>query len=200
MIRILSLVLVLATCIGFFPASVSAAPSDYVSGFPLAYTGKTYSVSVLEKYSKGSKHPDYLFTYGALKKQKRDALCLIDIMAKKGTAVYAVADGKVTVNAYGDVGGYYVVVSHYDGTYSYYSHLSGKYKGSKTVTAGTKLGTIGSAGHIHFEWSGHDPYCEYKSQGLVKIEPRSGTAVSPHKHCTNHNYSGGICTKCGAEF
>lgn len=198
--RILALALVLVTCIGFIPASVSAAPADYVSGFPLAYKGKTYSVSVLEKYSWGAKHPDYLFTYGALKKKTRESLCLVDIMAPKGTAVYAVADGKVVVNSKGNQGGYYVVVSHSDGTYSYYGHLSGTYKGKTTVTAGTKLGTVGSDKHLHFEWSGHDPYCTYKIQGLVKTEPKSGAAVYPHKHCTRHNYSGGICMNCGDEY
>lgn len=198
--RVIALALVLITCIGFFPAPVSAAPNDYVKGFPLAYKGKAYSVSVLEKYSKGSKHPDHLFTYGALKNKSRESLCLVDIMAPKGTAVYAVADGRVITAAYGSNAGHYVEVRNNDGTYTYYGHLSSKYKGSKTIKAGTKLGTIGSAGHIHFEWSGHDPYCAYKAQGLVKIYPGSGAAVYPHKHCTEHNYSGGICTKCGDEY
>jgi LysM repeat protein len=93
----------------------------------------------------------------------------IDISAKKGTAIFAAADGKVILSrTSGWNGGYgqYIVISHSNGTQTLYAHLDTNlvYQGSQ-VKQGQKIGTMGNTGkvvaftggdgtHLHFEIRG----------------------------------------------
>ena len=89
-----------------------------------------------------------------------------------------------------------------DGTYSYYGHMQSRssYGVGSRVNAGDIIGYVGKTGtasgyHLHFEWSWHDPYCEYSSKGYVYTCPNSGASVYPHTHAnttatTNNNNNG----------
>ncbi len=158
------------------------------TGFPLP-SGKVYYATVLHKYSGGSKHTSYIYTWGALKNKKYDSACLVDIAASGGTPIFAVAAGQIVRNTYTSGGGNQVVIKHNDGTYSYYGHMKNKcsIKKGKTVKAGQQIGLVGKTGsatgnHLHFEWSGHDPYCMYYSWGLLRTKKNSGASRYPHTH------------------
>lgn len=168
--------------------TVGSTTSNGIS-FPLPTT-KSYSVSVLSKYSSGSIHPSYVSQYILSQGAGGNPNILMDIAASEGTPVYAVADGVVYQNNNHKNGGYNVVIKHNDGTYSYYGHLLSRStleKGAK-VTCGQKIGEVGMSGsatgyHLHFEWSGHDPYCEFKAMGFpISIMSNSGASVYPHSH------------------
>lgn len=82
----------------------------------------------------------------------------IDIGAGYGTAVWAAADGMVTIAAY-DAGGYgnYIIIDHGNGNKTLYAHMSQLIVGvGQTVTQGQSIGLVGSTGmstgpHLHFE-------------------------------------------------
>ena len=80
-----------------------------------------------------------------------------DLAAQTGVSVVAIADGTVVETGYGNINGNYVKVAHTDGYVSHYTHLHTIHviKGQK-LTAGQRLGTVGSSGystgpHLHFE-------------------------------------------------
>jgi len=83
----------------------------------------------------------------------------VDISAPSGTSVAASGGGVVCKAAYGYNGGYgnMVVVNHGNGRATLYAHLSSiAVRVGQTVTAGQKLGGVGSTGrstgpHLHFE-------------------------------------------------
>ncbi|HQK92642.1 MAG TPA: peptidoglycan DD-metalloendopeptidase family protein [Armatimonadota bacterium] len=83
----------------------------------------------------------------------------VDISAPTGTDVAAAGSGVVCKAAYGYNGGYgnMVVVNHGNGRATLYAHLSSiSVRVGQTVTAGQKLGEVGSTGrstgpHLHFE-------------------------------------------------
>ena len=44
-------------------------------------------------------------------------------------------------------------------------------------------GTGATGYHLHFEWSGHDPYCEFNKLGYsLSIKSSSGASAYPHDH------------------
>lgn len=81
----------------------------------------------------------------------------IDIAAKFGTAVHAIAAGTVTETGNDSVLGRYVIIKHKDGRKSVYGHLSTVLVSQETVVkSGTVVGTVGSTGrstgnHLHLE-------------------------------------------------
>jgi len=102
----------------------------------------------------------------------------VDILASKGTAVYAIANGTVVESYRVTVGcgdgqcfGEYIVIGHgdkkADGTYPWYSVYAHMVAGSRTVTkgqevqAGDKIGKVGNTGtqayHLHFEITDQTP-------------------------------------------
>lgn len=173
---------------------VSAA--DKVNGFPLP-TNKSYAVTVLSRYSGGSSHDIYLYQYGPLKGQNTDTNVIMDISAAANTPIYAVGSGTIRTNKYGSGGGNYLVIAHGDGTYSYYGHMMNQspYGVGSYVNAGDIIGYVGKTGtatgyHLHFEWSGHDPYCEFSSKGYVYTCPNSGASVYPHTHSSSGSSKG----------
>lgn len=81
----------------------------------------------------------------------------LDIAAKTGTPIKAVADGTVTHS--GTMGGYgnLIIIDHGNGITSYYGHCNKLYKklGAK-ISAGDVIAEVGSTGnstgpHLHFE-------------------------------------------------
>ena len=80
----------------------------------------------------------------------------VDLANDKGTPIYAVRSGKVTVATYGSTYGYYVTINHGDGFSSLYAHMTRLVvsKGD-TVEKGQLIGYMGSTGrstgpHLHF--------------------------------------------------
>ena len=87
----------------------------------------------------------------------------VDIIAKKGTPLYAVVDGTITRQFFdrpGSLGGNALRLTAADGTYFHYAHLDSFATGiapGSTVTAGQLIGYVGSTGssstpHLHFEY------------------------------------------------
>lgn len=123
------------------------APSSSSSGylFPLSTSGYVYYSS---KYGYRT-HPIsgvYKFHSG------------IDLAAHKGTAIYAIADGVVTVSRYDGNGyGKWVEIRHSDGTLSRYAHASELYVSvGEKVSKGQTIAAVGMTGtatgnHLHFE-------------------------------------------------
>jgi murein DD-endopeptidase MepM/ murein hydrolase activator NlpD len=80
-----------------------------------------------------------------------------DFLVATGTAVHAVADGKVVTAGWGGAYGYQVVIRHPDGHYSQYGHLSQiSVKAGQQVREGQRIARSGATGnatgpHLHFE-------------------------------------------------
>jgi hypothetical protein len=114
----------------------------------------------------------FIDTWGAVRSGGRSHEG-VDVIAKAGLYVYAVADGTLTKQAYdkpGALSGNAWWLTQADGTYFFYGHMSAFAPdlavGSKVV-AGQVIGFIGMTGnaatpHLHFE-----------------IHPRGGSAVNP---------------------
>ena len=176
--------------LAYLPIQVEAA--EYISGFPLP-SGKVYNINCLAEYTvpyyDGSTYRYehwvslYHWKWGPLYGTTEDRYAVADIGAANGTKIFSVAEGRVWKTGYDSESGNWVIIHHSDGTYAYYGHMAAasKYKAGDSVSAGTQLGNV-SAGHLHFEWSGHDPGCEYLNKGLVKLA--SAAKEKPHVHGT----------------
>lgn len=81
----------------------------------------------------------------------------VDLAANRGTPVYAIASGYVSISSYTSANGNYVSLAHSDGYGSIYCHLdSTAVKKGAYVKAGQLIGYVGSTGwatgpHLHFE-------------------------------------------------
>ncbi|MFF8293320.1 transglycosylase family protein [Streptomyces sp. NPDC016309] len=81
----------------------------------------------------------------------------VDFPVPTGTAVKAVASGRVVSAGWGGAYGYQVVIRHEDGKYSQYAHLSAlTVREGQRVTGGQRIARSGSTGnstgpHLHFE-------------------------------------------------
>jgi|GEM_PF-2216459 len=81
----------------------------------------------------------------------------VDIGAKGGSPIVAVADGTVTISVYSSSYGNYVEINHGHGLRTRYAHMSKRLcKVGDTVTQGETIGLVGSTGnstgnHCHFE-------------------------------------------------
>lgn len=102
----------------------------------------------------------------------------IDVAAADGTAIYAVAPGRVVLNEWGNSPGWNVVIDH--GTvngkqvFSRYMHLRKKSNLSigQTVTINTQIGLQGNTGasqgsHLHLEIQEQSPGTTYSYGGHV---------------------------------
>lgn len=91
----------------------------------------------------------------------------IDLAAAQGTEVRALSSGEIIFAGWDGPYGNKVAIRHWDGTVSWYAHLSRIVRASGSVDPGTVIGRVGSTGnstgpHLHLE-----------------IHPGGGTAVNP---------------------
>ncbi len=81
----------------------------------------------------------------------------VDICAKSGTSIYAVADGKVVLSGWNGNYGYCVIVEHEDGTRTLYAHAKTLCCSvGDVVSQGDVIALVGTTGqsvgnHLHFE-------------------------------------------------
>lgn len=81
----------------------------------------------------------------------------LDLVAKKGTPIYASAHGKVIKAAFSSTYGNYIIIDHCDGYKTLYAHMMmSKVKQGQTVKQGAVIGFVGSTGkstgpHLHYE-------------------------------------------------
>ncbi len=81
----------------------------------------------------------------------------IDIRAKSGTSIYAVADGTVIQSGWNGKYGYCVIIEHSDGTRTLYAHAKQLCcKKGDVVSQGEVIALVGTTGqstgnHLHFE-------------------------------------------------
>lgn len=95
--------------------------------------------------------------YGSREEVRNHTHQGLDIAAKTGTPIKAVADGTITYS--GTMGGYgnIIIINHGNGIETYYGHCSKLYaKVGTNVTAGETIAAVGSTGnstgsHLHFE-------------------------------------------------
>jgi murein DD-endopeptidase MepM/ murein hydrolase activator NlpD len=80
----------------------------------------------------------------------------VDLRARKGAKVYAVARGKVVESYFHPFGGNKIVIKHSDGSKSYYLHLNSRsVKKGDFIRSHQIIGTVGATGrvtgpHLHF--------------------------------------------------
>jgi len=80
-----------------------------------------------------------------------------DFTAPSGTPVHAVGPGTITSAAYDGAYGNLAVITHPDGSESWYAHMSGFERTSGRVSAGDVIGYVGCTGncygnHVHLEY------------------------------------------------
>ncbi|NYI05146.1 M23 family metallopeptidase [Allostreptomyces psammosilenae] len=80
----------------------------------------------------------------------------LDMAAPIGTAVVSAAAGTITSAGWSGAYGYRIVVTHADGTETWYCHLSSIVQASGEVAAGDLIGRVGATGnvsgaHLHLE-------------------------------------------------
>ncbi|MET7299009.1 M23 family metallopeptidase, partial [Embleya sp. NPDC005575] len=93
----------------------------------------------------------------------------LDFAARSGTPIKAAAAGKIASAGTAGAFGNRIVITHPDGTQTWYCHQSRFAKTSGSVAAGEVIGYVGTTGnstgpHLHFE-----------------VHPRGGAAVDPNK-------------------
>ncbi|WP_329130019.1 transglycosylase family protein [Streptomyces sp. NBC_01476] len=104
----------------------------------------------------------------------------VDFLVSTGTAVHAVAAGKVVTAGWGGSYGYQIVIRHADGHYSQYGHLSQiSVKAGQQVNEGQRIGRSGATGnatgpHLHFE---------------MRTGPDYGDDIDPLRYLRAHGVS-----------
>ena len=102
----------------------------------------------------------------------------LDFAAAEGTPVGSTASGEVTSTGWAGAYGNQVVVTHDDGTQTWYCHLSSiQVSSGESVGPGTTIGAVGATGnttgpHLHLEvrpggGSPVDPYAYLQEQGAL---------------------------------
>jgi murein DD-endopeptidase MepM/ murein hydrolase activator NlpD len=98
----------------------------------------------------------------------------VDMMAARGTSIYAVVSGSVSHSS-SSLGGNQIWLHGSDGNTYFYAHLSAYVGGGGAVSAGDEIGKVGDTGnaegtpHLHFE-----------------IHPGGGAAVDPYPTVRAH--------------
>lgn len=137
---------------GYASANYITFFKPIVSDFSLMWPTSANYVTCMYYYKNGSKHQSrYGYTNA------------MDIAG--GGNIYAAESGTVESATYQSGGfGNYIVIKHKNGTRSLYAHLL-RYtvRAGQSVSKGQTIGVMGSTGnssgtHLHFEWSGGDPW------------------------------------------
>ena len=95
--------------------------------------------------------------FGARSTIRSSAHTGLDIATSTGTPIKAAAAGTVTFSGWQGSYGYLMVITHSNGTQTYYGHCSKLYyKAGQTVSQGQTIAAVGSTGnstgpHLHFE-------------------------------------------------
>lgn len=95
--------------------------------------------------------------YGVSSRIRKSTHTGLDIAAKTGTPIQAIADGTVTCASYQGAYGKLIKIDHGNGVVTWYAHTSKMYvKAGQKVTAGDTIGAVGSTGnstgpHLHLE-------------------------------------------------
>ena len=98
----------------------------------------------------------------------------VDLAAPTGTSVTSVARGTVAFAAYDGAYGNKVVVTHQDGTETWYAHLDSiAVSVGQPVANTTTLGTVGSTGNV----TGSHLHLELRPAGSGPVDPVSGLAA-----------------------
>lgn len=104
--------------------------------------------------------------YGARESVRNHTHRGLDIAAKTGTQIQAVADGTITFSGTTSGYGKLIIIDHGNGITTYYAHCSKLYKSKgETVTAGDVIAAVGSTGnstgpHLHFELRKNGTYVD----------------------------------------
>lgn len=107
----------------------------------------------------------------------------VDIMAKKGTPLFAATDGVIINKGWNDFGGWRLTVRVDSDTTFYYAHLSG-YEGNLSVgdkvSAGQLIGYIGDTGYGPVGTSGK--FVSHLHFGIYDTSGSSWVAVGPYQY------------------
>ncbi|NED99518.1 M23 family metallopeptidase [Phytoactinopolyspora halotolerans] len=100
----------------------------------------------------------------------------VDLAAAHGAEVRAVSSGEIIFAGWDGSYGQKIAIRHWDGTVTWYGHLSRIVQASGSVEPGTVIGRVGSTGnstgpHLHLEVRPHDgdpvnPQAWLSEQGL----------------------------------
>lgn len=106
-------------------------------------------------------------TFGSSGRMWSDRHTGLDFDTAYGVAVRSVSSGTIVDAGWAGAYGYRVIVRHWDGTETWYAHLSRIVRRSGSVATGEIIGRVGSTGnstgsHLHFE-----------------VHPDGGNAVNP---------------------
>ncbi len=112
-----------------------------------------------------------------------------DLMAPKGSAVYAIADGTVTIAKSGDRAGRWVAIDHGGGWESWYMHLNNDNPGTDdgdapwalTLASGVAEGEWVMAGEL-LGWVGDSGNAEPSSPHTHFELHRNGVAINPYPY------------------
>ncbi|MGH8776913.1 MAG: M23 family metallopeptidase [Jiangellaceae bacterium] len=122
---------------------------------------------------------DYRVTagFGAVGRMWSNRHTGLDLSASYGTPVKSMSSGEVIWSGYDGACGNKVVVRHWDGTETWYCHLSRIIQRDGKVMPGTVVGNVGSTGnstgpHLHLE-----------------VHPDGGYAVNPRTWMAEHGLS-----------
>lgn len=101
----------------------------------------------------------------------------MDMSASYGTSVMSVTTGEIIFAGWDGSYGNKIVVRHWDGTETWYCHLSRIIQRSGTVSPGDVIGAVGSTGnstgpHLHFE-----------------VHPSGGGAIDPRPYMSDQGVS-----------
>lgn len=92
----------------------------------------------------------------------------LDFAAPTGTAVYSVARGEITGAGWAGAYGYRIIVTHPDGTQTWYCHLSSMVRTSGAVAPGDTIGRVGATGNV----TGPHLHLEVRPGGGAPVDPQ----------------------------
>lgn len=111
---------------------------------------------------------------------------------QSNVAIVAVADGIVTTSTYSTSSGFgnYIVIRHDDGTETWYCHLADRHVfKDDVVKQGQTIGIMGNSSakynigiHLHFEWSGGNPWEKYYKDTCNNVKIASDVYQANSRH------------------